>query len=98
MARTNIKDLTNDIMLHTAFDKTSKAQVEDVLRSLFTTIADRVIAGDSVHIPGFGKFECFNLLLLVERNLNSLVLKLSKKLLTLNDHNSSDLLYPNLQD
>lgn len=59
MARTNIKDLTNDIMLHTAFDKTSKAQVEDVLRSLFTTIADRVIAGDSVHIPGFGKFECF---------------------------------------
>lgn len=59
MARTNIKDLTNDIMLHTAFDKTSKAQVEDVLRSLFTTIADRVIAGDSVHIPGFGKFEKF---------------------------------------
>ena len=59
MARTNIKDLTNDLMLHTAFDKTSKAQVEDVLRSLFTTIADRVIAGDSVHIPGFGKFECF---------------------------------------
>lgn len=59
MARTNIKDLTNDIMLHTAFDKTSKAQVEDVLRSLFATIADRVVAGDSVHIPGFGKFECF---------------------------------------
>ncbi len=59
MARTNIKDLTNDIMLHTAFDKTSKAQVEDVLRSLFATIADRVTAGDSVHIPGFGKFECF---------------------------------------
>ncbi len=59
MARTNIKDLTNDLMLHTAFDKTSKAQVEDVLRSLFTTIADRVIAGDSVHIPGFGKFEKF---------------------------------------
>jgi len=59
MARTNIKDLTNDIMLHTAFDKTSKAQVEDVLRSLFATIADRVVAGDSVHIPGFGKFEKF---------------------------------------
>ena len=59
MARTNIKDLTNDLMLHTAFDKTSKAQVEDVLRSLFTTIADRVIAGDSVHIPGFGKFEAY---------------------------------------
>ena len=59
MARTNIKDLTNDIMLHTAFEKASKSQVEDVLRTIFSTITDRVVAGDSVHIPGFGKFECF---------------------------------------
>ena len=59
MARTNIKDLTNDMMLHTAFEKASKSQVEDVLRTVFTTIADRVTAGDSVHIPGFGKFEKF---------------------------------------
>lgn len=59
MARTNIKDLTNDMMLHTAFEKASKSQVEDVLRTVFATIADRVTAGDSVHIPGFGKFEKF---------------------------------------
>lgn len=59
MARTNIKDLTNDIMLHTAFEKASKSQVEDVLRTIFSTIEDRVVAGDSVHIPGFGKFEAY---------------------------------------
>lgn len=57
--RLNIKDLTNEIMLHTAFENASKAQVEDVLRTILSTITTRVAAGDAVALPGFGKFENF---------------------------------------
>ena len=57
--RLNIKDLTNEISLHTALADVSKAQVEDILRTVFSTISTKVIAGDAVAIPGFGKFESY---------------------------------------
>lgn len=57
--RLNIKDLTNEVMLHEAFAEVSKAKVEDALRTIFATIQSKVEAGDAVAIPGFGKFENF---------------------------------------
>lgn len=59
MARINLPALTSEIMLHDAFANTSKAQVEAVLRFTFDTIANHVVAGDEVALPGFGKFERF---------------------------------------
>lgn len=59
MARINLPTLTSEIMLHDAFANTSKAQVEAVLRFTFDTIANHVVAGDEIAIPGFGKFEKF---------------------------------------
>ena len=59
MARINLPTLTSEIMLHDAFANTSKAQVEAVLRFTFDTIANHVVAGDEVALPGFGKFSLF---------------------------------------
>ena len=59
MARINLPALTSEIMLHDAFANSSKAQVEAVLRFTFDTIANHVIAGDEVALPGFGKFSKF---------------------------------------
>ena len=59
MARINIKALTDEIALHTAFSNTPKSHVEDVIRSLFTAITDHIVADNEVAIPGFGKFSKF---------------------------------------
>lgn len=57
--RINLPALTSEIMLHDAFQNATKAQVESVLRFILDTIADHVVAGDEVALPGFGKFERF---------------------------------------
>ena len=59
MARINIKTLTDEIALHDAFSTTPKSKIEDVLRTIFTTITNHVVANDEVAIPGFGKFSLF---------------------------------------
>ena len=59
MARINIKTLTDEIALHDAFSTTSKSKIEDVLRTIFTSITNHVVANDEVAIPGFGKFSLF---------------------------------------
>ena len=59
MARINIKSLTDEIALHDAFANTSKSQIEDVLRTVFSTITNHVVANNEVAIPGFGKFSLF---------------------------------------
>lgn len=59
MARKNIKDLTNEVMLHEAFADVSKTKVEEALRMVFDTIQSNIVAGNDVAIPGFGKFSKF---------------------------------------
>ena len=54
--RLNLKNLVEALELHDAFGETPKRQIEDVIRTLFSTIEAAVIADNKVAIPGFGTF------------------------------------------
>jgi len=54
--RLNIKSLVEAVELHEALADAPKSKVEEVVRLVFATISDAVVAGDRVAIPGFGTF------------------------------------------
>lgn len=57
MARYNKLALVEDLSLQEVFTEASKKQVTELVEDIFQIIADKVVAGDEVVIPGFGKFE-----------------------------------------
>lgn len=56
MARYTKVDLVNDLLLHDAFADRSKKFVTEFVEDFFDSLALKVVAGDEVAIPGFGKF------------------------------------------
>lgn len=52
-------DFINEIALHDVFANTSKKGVTDVINHILDSLTNHIVAGDSVHLSGFGKFENF---------------------------------------
>ena len=52
-------DFINEIALHDVFANTSKKGVTDVINHILSTLTNHIVAGDEVHLSGFGKFEKF---------------------------------------
>ena len=52
-------DLINEIALHNVLADTTKKDVTALVNYIFDTITEHIVAGDSVHVSGFGKFENF---------------------------------------
>ena len=57
MPRINKTALVEEVMLHDAFESTTKSQVTQFIEDFFDIIAKHVAEGDEVAISGFGKFE-----------------------------------------
>lgn len=57
MARLNRQALVEELYLHD--DIENKAAAKRILDSLFDLIKDKVNAGDTIAISGFGKFELY---------------------------------------
>ena len=49
----NLNDLVSVVAEKTEF---TKRDTEKVIRTVFTTICDKMVEGEDVSIPGFGKF------------------------------------------
>lgn len=52
----NKQALVNELMLQDIFANQSKTKVTEFVEDFFDLIANHVIAGNEVSIPGFGKF------------------------------------------
>jgi nucleoid DNA-binding protein len=59
MATINKVELINRLALQDIFADKSKKQIKEFIEDFFATIAEEVVAGNDVKIPGFGKFENF---------------------------------------
>lgn len=57
--RLNHKSLVEALELHEAFAGANKGQIEDAIRTIFSTIETAVVNNDKVAIPGFGTFTRF---------------------------------------
>lgn len=59
MSRINKKALAEELALQDVFAELPKYKVEQFVEDFFSLLSTRVIAGDEVAIPGFGKFSKF---------------------------------------
>ena len=59
MARINKKVIVEELALQDFFAEAPKYKIEQFVEDFFQSLADKVIAGDEVAIPGFGKFAKF---------------------------------------
>lgn len=57
MARINKPALVEELMLHNVFENATKTQVTAFIEDFFKLLADKVIEGNELAIPNFGKFE-----------------------------------------
>ena len=57
MARINKRALVEEIMLHDVFENATKTQITAFIEDFFNILADKVIEGNELAIPNFGKFE-----------------------------------------
>lgn len=57
MARINKPALVEELMPHNVFENATKAQVTTFIEDFFKLLADKVIEGNEIAIPNFGKFE-----------------------------------------
>jgi len=51
------QDLVNELQLQDIFSGQPKYKIQEFVEDFFQNITDKVANGDSVAIPGFGKFE-----------------------------------------
>lgn len=56
MARINKPALVEEIMLFDIFENASKTQITAFVEDFFELLANKVIEGNEVTIPGFGSF------------------------------------------
>jgi nucleoid DNA-binding protein len=59
MARHNKDSIVAELQLHEAFVDAPKYKVKEFVEDFFQSIADKVAAGDTISVAGFGKFEPF---------------------------------------
>ena len=59
MARISKVDFINEIALHDALAETTKKDITSIVNHVLDTITNHIVAGDEVHLSGFGKFEKF---------------------------------------
>ena len=57
MARINKPALVEELMLHNVFENATKTQVTAFVEDFFNLLAGKVIEGNELTIPNFGKFE-----------------------------------------
>jgi len=57
MARINKPALVEEIMLHDVFAEATKTQVTEFVEDFFELLAAKVVEGNEIAIPKFGKFE-----------------------------------------
>lgn len=55
----NKQDLANKLKLFTIFEDATKKELVEFIEDFTQLIKDEVVAGNSISVPGFGKFENF---------------------------------------
>jgi len=61
MARYNKTSLIEDLQLQAIFADATKKDITEFAEDFFNLLVRKVAAGDEVSIPGFGKFEQYEL-------------------------------------